>query len=924
MEQVLLRIGESIPVWEEWKVAAAPEVSSRQTRYQVCRMNPENGQPETAVVNCLYIGHADDLAHARQKKVEEDTIRGYFNEKLRRADAEVAKIAAISQHPNIERILAHAILPGADGIGGTVFILTEALPTLLGYFSGRRITKAKLLSFTSQICDALEACRAAGVLHRNIRPQCLFATEDGVFKLGRFDYAFRAAEGVASRGLRGQYAAPELIRGETYDSRADIYALGMVLYMMSNAGCTPFLMERGADAQAVSDAMNRRLSGEAFPPPRYRDPDLERIIGRACAFDPAQRYQRPSEMKQDAVAWLTAMAAHSRAAKTAAPQTENPMEATMLFHKVPAPPAGASSPAAAETSSEITPNPAPRSPQDSLPAAPAKGKTLETDAGDEDIFAALMTDTAAADQDKTDDLSGLLQNDGAIDSQPTTAFSPVGQDAGAAPMNGGTDTISFDALNLRSEAPNPGQETMLSEENGEEDMGEDGEEKNSMLPVVLGSIAGVALVLILVALLLKSCNQGQPTGPSGANTKDSGSATVTTDPPPTESQTDAPFVMPDVIGKTQSEACDMIIRAGFKGEIGVEQEEDDSVAAGTVLAARYSEDDQKIVLTISVAPAEPASWSEWLTKLPENVTETEYLIESKTQYTYRTLNQTTSTQDELKGWTRDDDKTEIGDWSEWGEWGDEKAEESDSLKVESRVVYRYRLITGTHKEDWTPWGTEEIEEAENRTIESKDQYRVRDRELKSSETKDDAALIAAGYTFLKTNRVERWSAWSKEKPGDDVPEADIKTEERAVSPGSSSMETWYSVRTYVDEYVFVKYGEWKVVDGSTDADGWCDEKPQENESIDVQTRKVYRSQDEVNEYGEWSEWSTEDPAAEGSSLEAGKFVSESKTTYRSATRTITYHFTKWGSWSNWTDTAYTETETRQIATRLLYRYKKKQ
>lgn len=94
--------------------------------------------------------------------------------------------------------------------------------------------------------------------------------------------------------------APEMYRGEQYDSRVDIYALGLVLYKLMNHNRLPFL---NLEKQLITyrdkeNALTRRMSGETPPPPVDAGEAFGSVILKACAYDAKERYQTPDKFRE--------------------------------------------------------------------------------------------------------------------------------------------------------------------------------------------------------------------------------------------------------------------------------------------------------------------------------------------------------------------------------------------------------------------------------------------------------------------------------------------------------------------------------------------------------------------------------------------------------------------------------------------------
>ena len=93
------------------------------------------------------------------------------------------------------------------------------------------------------------------------------------------------------------YMAPEMYKGEKYDSRVDIYSLGIVLYKLMNHNRLPFmnLEKQFITYRDKENALNKRMSGEQMAPPAEAGKLFGQIILKACAFNLDERYQTPEE-----------------------------------------------------------------------------------------------------------------------------------------------------------------------------------------------------------------------------------------------------------------------------------------------------------------------------------------------------------------------------------------------------------------------------------------------------------------------------------------------------------------------------------------------------------------------------------------------------------------------------------------------------
>ncbi len=219
------------------------------------------------------------------------------------AEQEVLMMNALRGRTNIVDYLDHTFVDWEDGgyRGCDMLVRMELLRDLRSEINRRDLTgfqEAEILKIGRDICNALILCHSKHIIHRDIKPENIFFNEDGNYKLGDFGISRILSNTPMSHASTSigtpQYLAPEQISG-TYDSRVDIYSLGLVLYELSNGGLLPFAVSR-----YVTDAeILPRLRGEALPAPRNVRAPLARVIMRACAYRPQDRYQTAQAFLED-------------------------------------------------------------------------------------------------------------------------------------------------------------------------------------------------------------------------------------------------------------------------------------------------------------------------------------------------------------------------------------------------------------------------------------------------------------------------------------------------------------------------------------------------------------------------------------------------------------------------------------------------
>jgi serine/threonine-protein kinase len=173
----------------------------------------------------------------------------------------------------------------------------------LGY--QRPVEKGRALRMLLQVCDALHVVhRSLNLVHRDIKPEnILIRGRDGLVKVGDFGIAKMLASAQRASTTAGtyEYMAPEVLSHTDYDTQVDIYSLGVVLYeaLTGRLPYSPF------DAQGQRKPprcyMDEICSGRATPPhevPRADvDEVLSRVVMRAIAAHPADRYRTAGELR---------------------------------------------------------------------------------------------------------------------------------------------------------------------------------------------------------------------------------------------------------------------------------------------------------------------------------------------------------------------------------------------------------------------------------------------------------------------------------------------------------------------------------------------------------------------------------------------------------------------------------------------------
>ena len=227
----------------------------------------------------------------------------YFRDYVKELNREIALMSKLKGHSNIVSYEDHKMFPHEDGVGWDILIRMELLTPITSYLKqNHTFTRREVIQLGMDLCKALEICQRYNIIHRDIKPANIFISETEDFKLGDFGVAriASASTGASTRAGTVNYMAPEVFRGEKYTSNVDIYSLGLVMYQLLNNNRMPLYppYPQPITPSSRERAQAQRLSGAALPPPANAKGRLAEIVLKACAPDPAQRYDSPTVMRQ--------------------------------------------------------------------------------------------------------------------------------------------------------------------------------------------------------------------------------------------------------------------------------------------------------------------------------------------------------------------------------------------------------------------------------------------------------------------------------------------------------------------------------------------------------------------------------------------------------------------------------------------------
>jgi beta-lactam-binding protein with PASTA domain/predicted Ser/Thr protein kinase len=272
-------------------------------RYELGELLGRGGMAEVRKGKDQRLGRTVAVKRLRTDLASDATFQARFRRE--------AQSSASLNHPAIVSTYDTGEEMATDGSGvAQPYIVMECVEgrTLRDILrEGRKILPERALEITAGVLSALDYSHRAGIIHRDIKPGNVMLTPSGDVKVMDFGIA-RAISDASSTMTQtaavvgtAQYLSPEQARGETVDSRSDVYSTGCLLYELLT-GRPPFV---GDSPVAVA---YQHVREQASPPSDLDDqldPEIDAIVMKSLAKRVEDRYQSAAAMKADIERYLS-------------------------------------------------------------------------------------------------------------------------------------------------------------------------------------------------------------------------------------------------------------------------------------------------------------------------------------------------------------------------------------------------------------------------------------------------------------------------------------------------------------------------------------------------------------------------------------------------------------------------------------------
>ena len=288
------------PVYGGWKTVRKIGSGSFGAVYEIER--ELFGVTEKAALKQISIPRDEsDVEELYANGYDDRSITAHYEGYLAEIVREYQLMLEMKGHTNVVYCDDIRYAPRSSGVGWDIQIKMELLQPLMKHLD-QVSSEEQIRKLARDMASALVLCRSKNIIHRDIKPQNMFLSKDGDFKLGDFGIA-KTVEKTSGGTKIGtyNYMAPEVYNNRPYGHTADIYSLGLVLYWLLNERRLPFypLPPAVPTAAEMDSARLRRFQGEAIPAPLHGSRAFQDIVLKACAFEPGSRYQNAEELLRD-------------------------------------------------------------------------------------------------------------------------------------------------------------------------------------------------------------------------------------------------------------------------------------------------------------------------------------------------------------------------------------------------------------------------------------------------------------------------------------------------------------------------------------------------------------------------------------------------------------------------------------------------
>lgn len=295
-------------VFDHWVVEDKIGSGAFGTVYKIKR--EEYGKEYRSALKVITIPPENsDILNLKSEGMTKEEISAYYSDIALSFMEEIKLLEELKGNSNIVSYEDHIIQRSEDGMEYTIMIKMELLTPLKNVLAERQLSPEEVMKLGMDICTALEVCEAKKIIHRDIKPDNIFVSDTGAYKLGDFGVARTLEKTVGVMSQKGTYTymAPEVFLGKEYNQNVDLYSLGILLYQLLNKNRTPFLPPAPQPLKYSDreEAQKKRMSGNLLPWISGLPDSWNGLLVKMCHPNPQIRFQNAIDVKKQINSALT-------------------------------------------------------------------------------------------------------------------------------------------------------------------------------------------------------------------------------------------------------------------------------------------------------------------------------------------------------------------------------------------------------------------------------------------------------------------------------------------------------------------------------------------------------------------------------------------------------------------------------------------
>lgn len=282
------RLKEFEPFWQEWYIEEKIETGNFCDIFKL-KKETDTGDTTYKALRVIEIPRIQATASSENLGERRQALHGYFGELAKVVEEEIKALHVLNGKPNILPYEEYQVLERQETVGYDILLLSPMHRSFISYISGRNLEdNHDIIKMAKDICRGLSEIHRMDFLHMDLKLENIYMEEDGNCYLGEIGIENKISTFQTGSVKRGpyEYLAPEVYLNKEYSKKADIYSMGVILYILCNDGKIP-------------KELQRRDRKAELPVPCKAKERLTEIIFKAMSYDVKGRYADADSMLED-------------------------------------------------------------------------------------------------------------------------------------------------------------------------------------------------------------------------------------------------------------------------------------------------------------------------------------------------------------------------------------------------------------------------------------------------------------------------------------------------------------------------------------------------------------------------------------------------------------------------------------------------